>query len=281
MDVNERQIPGAYPDPPPLHPPSIRILNTPAVWSCQTEKWPVHFWDILPEPPIPAVQIPMVYLMVTNPLTTAMNLFGLFENYLSHPSHDLDLVIDPSDLSKLHAHAPPPPSPEPNEVNHGPPWLFSNMSVWRLMQWVNTGSRSKSEGKVNWLVNNVLSAPDFQTEDLQNFSTHQENGCLDAANKANPLGDNFQVTLVTIEVPTGDLCDSETSCSYSVSGLHYQKLLSIIKAAFLHPLSSHFHLTPFLLMHNSPTTGVEQQVYGELYNSDALKCYLVSRDRRG
>ena len=270
MDVDERQIPGAYPDPPPLHPPSIRIPNTPAVQSHQTEKRPVHFRDVLPEPPIPAPQIPMVYLMVTNPLTTAMNSFGLFRNYLFHPSHDPDSVVDPSNLSNLRAHAPPPPSPEPNEANHGPPWPFSNMSVWRLMQWVNTGSRLKSEGEVNRLVNNVLSAPDFRTEDLQNFSTHRENGCLDAANKANPLGDNFQVASVTIEVPTGDLCDSETSRSYSVPGLHYRKLLSVIKAAFSDPLSSHFHLTPFSLMHKSPTTGVEQRVYGELYNSDAF-----------
>ena len=154
--------------------------------------------------------------------------------------------------------------------HHEPPWPFYNMSVWRLMQWMNTGSRLKSEGEVNRLVNTVLSAPDFRTEDLQSFSAHRENGHLDAANKASSLGDDFQVASVTIEVPTGESSDSETSRPYSVPGLHYRKLLNVIKAAFRDPLSSHFHLTPFSLMHKSLITGVEQRVYGELYNSDAF-----------
>ena len=108
------------------------------------------------------------------------------------------------------------------------------------------------------MVNSILSAPDFRTEDLQDFNAHWENGHLDAANKANPLGDNFQVASVTIEVPTGDSCNLEMSRPYLVPGLHYRKLLNVIKAAFSDPLSTHFHLTPFLLMHKSSTTGTEQ-----------------------
>ena len=196
--------------------------------------------------------------MVTNPLMTTLNTFGLFRKYLFHPSYDPDSVVDPSDLSNLGIHAPPPPPPESNKSNCEPPWPFYNMSVWRLMQWMNTGSQLKSEGEVNRLVNTVLSAPDFRTKDLQSFSAHWENGRLDAANKASSLGDDFQVALVTIEVPTGESSDSETSRPYSVPGLHYWKLLNVIKAAFRDPLSSHFHLTPFLLMHKSPITGVEQ-----------------------
>jgi len=135
---------------------------------------------------------------------------------------------------------------------------------------MNTGSRSKSEGEVNPLVNSVLNAPDFRTEDLRNFNAHQESGHLDKANRTSLLDDGFKVTSVTIEVPTGESGDSETSRQYSVPGLHYQKLLGVIKAAFLDPLSLHFHLTPFSLMHRSPVTGVEQRVYGELYHSDAF-----------
>ena len=275
MDVDEGWIPGAYPDPPLLHPPPTSVPNMPAQTDptarpCQTERRPARFRDILPEPPIPVPQLPVVYLMVTNPLTTALNAFGLFRHYLFHPSHDPDSVVNPSDLSNLGTCAPPPPSSKSNEANPGPPWPFSNMSVWRLMQWMNSRSRSKSEGEVNRLVNNVLSAPDFRTEDLQNFSACRENGHLDTANKASPLGDNFQVASITIQVPTGESCDSESSRSYSVPGLHYQKLLNVIKAAFRNPLSSHFHLTPFSLMHKSPITGAKQRVYGELYNSDAF-----------
>jgi hypothetical protein len=51
------------------------------------------------------------------------------------------------------------------------------------MKWVNTGSRLKSEGEVNRLVDEVINAPDFHAEDLRNFSAHQANGCLDMVDK--------------------------------------------------------------------------------------------------
>jgi len=72
--------------------------------------------------------------MVTDPLTTSLNAFGLVCKYLFHPTYDPDLVVDPSDLSNLGTRAPPPPSPESNETNRKPPWPFANMSIWRLMQ---------------------------------------------------------------------------------------------------------------------------------------------------
>ena len=280
MDTDETPMPGAFPDPSSLQPllTSTPTQDTPVpidptVRPHRTEKRPARFRDILPEPPVPAPpkpRLPTVYLMVTNPLTTALNTFGLFRNYLFHPSYDPDLVVDPSDLSNLGTRAPPPLPPKSNETDREPPWPFSNMSIWRLMQWMNTGSRSKSEGEVNRLVNGVLNAPDFCTEDLRNFNAHRENGRLDKADRTSPLDDGFQVASVTIEVPTGEPSDSETSRQYSVPGLHYRKLLGVIRAAFLDPLSLHFHLTPFSLMHRSPVTGVEQRVYGELYHSDAF-----------
>lgn len=278
MDVDETQMPGAYrdthpPPPPPIDTPNIPIPIDPVVQPRRTRKQPARFRDILPEPPTPAPpkpQLPTVYLMVTNPLTTALNAFGLFRKYLFHPSHDPDSVIDPGNLSNFGTRTPHTPVPGPNTADREPPWPFRNMSIWRLMRWMNTGSRFKSEGEVDRLVHGVLNAPDFCAEDLQKFSAHRENGHLDVANKTNPLDDGFQVASVTIEVPTGEPSNSETSRPYSVPGLHYRKLLNIIKAAFQDPLSRHFHFTPFSLIHRSPITGVEQRVYGELYHSDAF-----------
>ena len=268
-------IPGAFPVTPPVPrsptPTTLQPVGT-TTQPRRTRRQPAHFRDVLPEPPVPASQprLPTVYLMVTNPLTTALNTFGLFRSYLFHPSHDPDSVVDPGDLSNFGARPPPPPSPEQDKTGQEPPWPFSNMSTWRLMRWLNTGSRSKSEAEVNRLVHDVINAPDFQADDLQGFSAHRENGCLDAANKASLLGDGFRVASITIEVPTGKSSDSETSRPYSVPGLRYRKLLNVIKTAFQDPLSSYFHLTPFSLMHRSPVTGVEQRVYGELYQSDAF-----------
>ena len=112
----------------------------------------------------------------------------------------------------------------------------------------------------------MQSGPD---KDLHNFNTHRENSRLDVADKASPLEDNFQVTSITIEVPTGQPDNPSTPTrTYSVPGLHYRKLLNVIKAAFQDPLSRQFHFTPFSLMHRSPITHEEQRVYGELYHSD-------------
>ena len=206
--------------------------------------------------------------MVTNPLTTVSNSFGLFWQYLFHPLYDPNAFVNLSDLSNLTTHTPPSPAPKPKVTDRDPPWPFSSTSAWRLMRWMNTGSSSKSEGEVNHLVKDVINAPDFQAEDLRNLNTHHENRCLDTANKATPFDDDFQAASITIKVPVGESDNQPASCEYSVPGLHYRKLLNVIKAAFQDPLSRQFHFTPFTLMHRSSITNEEQRVYGELYNSD-------------
>ena len=160
----------------------------------------------------------MVYLMVTNPLTTTRNTFGVFRKYLFHLSYDPDSVVDPGDLSNLGPRTPP---IEPNSTAHEPPWPFSSMSVWQLVKWMNTSSRSKSEGEVNRLVNDVLKSPDFCVDDIQSFNAHRANTCLDTSKKKNPLDDDFQVTSVTIEVPTGEQTESGEYRPFSVPGLRY------------------------------------------------------------
>ena len=273
MDLDEVQIPGAYPnDPSPIWPPPVTEPGQPepTILPRRARRRPAHFQDILPETPVPAPpkpRLPTVYLMVTNPLTTARNTFGVFRKYLFHPSYDPDSVVDPGELSNLGPRTLP---IESNPTEYEPPWPFTNMSVWRLMKWVNTGSRSKSEGEVNRLVNEVLKSPDFHVEDIDNFNAHRANGHLDTSKKKNPLDDDFQVTSVTIEVPTGERTDSGGYRPFSVPGLHYRNLLSVIEAAFRAPLARHFHFTPSFLMHRSPVTGTEQRLYSELYHSDAF-----------
>ena len=243
----------------------------PTIPSRQTRQAPARFRDILPEPPAPAPtsppQLPRVCLMVTNPLETIVNSFGLFRQYLFHPSYDPDALVDPGDLLNISTSTAPPAPPRSEEADRSPPWPFSNMSIWRLMDWMNSRSKSKSESEVNRLVNSVLNAPNFHAKDLCNLNVRCENARLDAADRTSPLENSFQVADITIKVPTGQLDDLSTHHTYSVPGLHYRKLLNVIKAAFQEPLSHQFHLTPFLLMHRSPITNKEQQVYGELYNS--------------
>ena len=155
-------MPGAYHEGSPSDQPPTSMTDVVAEPTVRpwTQRAPARFQDILPEPPraIPAsLRLPAVYLLVTNPLKTALNSFGLFCQYLFHPSHNPDATVDPSDLSNLTTQtlSPPPPS-RSEDASHDPPWPFANISIWRMMQWLNTGSSSKSEGEVNRLVDDVL-----------------------------------------------------------------------------------------------------------------------------
>ncbi|KAG5635206.1 hypothetical protein H0H81_012056 [Sphagnurus paluster] len=57
---------------------------------------------------------------------------------------------------------------------------------------------------------------------------------------------------------------------FTVPGLLYQKITSVIEAAFHDPLAHHLHLSPFKLFHHSPTTRKEEHVMGEVYTLDAF-----------
>ena len=129
-------IPGMYPEGLLSNPPStgatdLALTSTaPTVHLRRTRRAPARFRDILPEPlqailaSIPQPQLPAVYLIVTNPLKTALNSFGLFHQYLFHPSHDPDALINPSNLSNHASPIPPSPSSRSKEETHNPPWLF-------------------------------------------------------------------------------------------------------------------------------------------------------------
>ena len=273
-------MPGTYPEEPGAT-DAATVPVEPVVRPRQTRRAPARFRDALPEPlreVIPASttssatqrKLPAVFLIVTDPLKIALNSFGLFRRYSFRPSHDPDAFVNPSDLSNLVTYTPPPPPPPSTsrEMNREPPWPFANMSIWRLMRWMNTGGNSKSEEEINRLADDVLNASDFRAKDLHNFDVRRENSRIDSADKTTPLEDNFQVTSVAIEIPSGKPTDPKSIRTYEVPGLHYRKLLNVIKATFENPLSKHFHFTPFTLGHRSPTADNEQRVYGELYNSD-------------
>lgn len=55
---------------------------------------------------------------------------------------------------------------------------------------------------------------------------------------------------------------------FTVPGLMYRPITSVISAAFSEPIAKLFHLTPFKRVWN-PTTGPSQRLYDELYSSDA------------
>jgi hypothetical protein len=89
-------------------------------------------------------------------MRTACNRFGIFREYPHRPSYDPDHLVQPEDLANVSVC---PPDVEVMDLESWeqppPPWPFANMSIYRLMNWANTGSNSKSEGEVTRLVDEV------------------------------------------------------------------------------------------------------------------------------
>ena len=229
--------------------------------------------DTLPEPPCPAVQLddagaptprmlPRIKLIVRDTLKTIQNSFGIWREYWHRPSYDPDAFVSVADLAQPH-----PSSQSFDSPDLLPDRGYRNKSVSLLMNWQNDGDTTKSDGSINKLVKEVLLNPDFQLSDLKGFSARRENRIADKADAKSTLLTTFSEACVDIEVPSGN--KNLPSSKFSVTGLHYRSLLSILLSAFADPLAAMFHLSPYKMFHRSPT-GAEQRVYSEVYDSDAF-----------
>ena len=257
---------------PPLQspPPQFTEAGRPK----RNYRLPARFEDVNPEPlrPLdeedeqPTAVLPRVRLIVRNRLRTATNSFGLLREYLYRPSFDPDSFVSNKDLHQAGGPSPvpmPPPSPTP---------VHRNESVEMLMNWKDSGAPTKSDTEVNRLVKDVLLDPEFKLEDLQGFSVARENQQSDAAEKKSPFLDSFHTADINVEIPSG--VKGVPPGTFSVPGLLYRKLTTVIQATFSSPLASHFHFSPFKLFHRSPS-GEEARVFSEIYNSDV---YIEEHD---
>ncbi|KII82682.1 hypothetical protein PLICRDRAFT_64693, partial [Plicaturopsis crispa FD-325 SS-3] len=79
------------------------------------------------------------------------------------------------------------------------------MTIYRLMQWFNSGSSLKSAGEVTRLAAEVLTAEDFDPSELKGFNAQRENKRFDSAQSPQadgPPGDGWIRDNVVIDVPT-------------------------------------------------------------------------------
>ena len=270
-------------DQPPQIPQGRTALTTATGRPNRNRRLPARYRDEVPQsvPPVivsppdpdpePTSQLPRVFLIVRDGLKTIFGAFGLWRNYTHRPSYDPDLIVPDDDLAKpLPNHT----SDCPGPAHPGPPWPYKNMSVYHFMTWLNTGSKSKSEGEAQRLVDKVLQAEDFNPSDLHGLNIRRENKLLDLLEKTLPLLDGFKKASVSIEVPSGDRNIRPTK--FTIPGLHYRTLTSVIQSAFQHPLAHHYHFSPFKLFHKSPGSSESERVYSEVYNSDA---FIEEHDR--
>ncbi|KIK92915.1 hypothetical protein PAXRUDRAFT_790802 [Paxillus rubicundulus Ve08.2h10] len=220
-----------------------------------------------------------VILRVRGSFRTGVDYFGMCRHYLYSPSFEPDSFVPSAQLARacpiLQKRAHPISQPR----CPSPPFPFPNMTIYRLMQWMNTGSKHKSEGEITKLVNNVLLADDFDTKDLQGFASSKYHGLLDKAGteEGNQEGsveevlfpDNWKVRSVEIEVPTRTKAVTGSSNTFLIPGFHYRSLVEVIRSAFSDVQAKAFHLWPFEQIWNDPITGASQRVFGELYTSDS------------
>ncbi|KAG6913900.1 hypothetical protein DXG01_003626 [Tephrocybe rancida] len=241
---------------------------------------PARYRDTLPEPvpitepePQPEPEhtpvLRRVRLIVRDRLVTTMNVFGLWRDYPHRPTHVPDALVPLEELASTPLSFKQ--APQVSLFAQSPPWPFANMSIYRFMTWLNSGSNAKSSEEANRLVEDVIKAPDFSVEDLSSFNAHRESARMDNAiadSDSSPYLQQFSSASVNIDIPSGKKDVPPTP--FSVPGLLYRKITSVIEAAFHDDLAHHLHLSPFRLFHRSQDTGKEERVYGEIFTSDAF-----------
>jgi hypothetical protein len=241
---------------------------------------PARYQDLLPQPLLPMIDpqptssssvIPRVFIHVFDSFWTQFNKFGIVHAYRHCPSHDPDSFLNVDELSR--SCEPIVPNPAEGCRDYSPPWPWSNMSIWHLMTWKETGSNLKSNSEVTWLVHDVLQALDFDIQDLSLFNTSRHTSQIDATQKVIPPDvvfgiDGWKHTMVEISVPTKEKKKEGNGRTFSVDGLQYRPILNVVRAVFAEASSKSFHLMPFKKIWKSPITGHQQRVYDELYVSD-------------
>lgn len=163
---------------PPLPPCTVETNQTGR--PSQARRLPAWFHDVLPEPPLPITAedstsvesanstpqniLPRVILHVFDTICMSFNHFGIARLYRHRPSYDPDAFMSIDQLSNSHDDEALTSIPSPHTPPM-PPWPWKNMSIWRIMTWMMTGSRQKSEAEVTQLAN-MLQADDFDSHDL-------------------------------------------------------------------------------------------------------------------
>ena len=97
---------------------------------------------------VPQSTLPCVILHIFDTIRTSFNQFGIVRDYCHRPSHDPDSFMSVDQLSKSPDGEAPAPIPSAPYILPLPPWPWKNMSIWRIMTWMITRSKQKSEAEV-------------------------------------------------------------------------------------------------------------------------------------
>ncbi|KAG2154316.1 uncharacterized protein EDB93DRAFT_1081635 [Suillus bovinus] len=217
-------------------------------------------------------RIQRVLLTLHNSLQTAFTAIGLGRKYPRRPSFEPDKFIPSSLLATMCptiANEHNTQELDPSHGVSGPPYPFANMTIYRLIMWMNSGSHHKSEAEVSCLVKDVVQAEDFNPKDLDGFSVRRSLCALDDNGGKGTITfpDDWRETDITIEIPVRSKEDS--SRSFTIPGFHYRPLVAVIRSVFADIQASAYHQFPFQRVWKYPLDGHQECVFDELYTSDS------------
>lgn len=244
--------------PEPSPPPSPVLSPTPSR--------PVSPMAIDPPPPDPVI------------FETTPNQFGFFRRFTQWPSvgPEMDVTID--DLidaptftnTSNRGYRSPDDSFDPSESSN-PFAPYLNATVYRLMNWFyQTGAKTLND--LDSLVHDVILAPDFSSDHLDDFSASSEVKRLDD-NPACPAPDGWKESSVKIRLPQtrAKYASEDDAPEVEIPGILHRDLLQSIVSAFQEPSFEAFHLKEFTQFWKpSPDEPVEE-VFGEVYTSEAFR----------
>ncbi len=247
------------------------------------------------------------------PIDTPPNRFGIFRCYTHLPSHDPEEGLSVDDFTDIRTRIASHPSPSRRASHPLRPFgarvldavkkkydnsiaPFLNITVFRLMHWLYSGSPLKSTAELNRLVHDVFLAEDYEREHITNFNADRENERLDgfaATTGAFAAEDGWKRGTVEIPMPKEGVshASEEAAPRLSVSDVYFRPFLEVIKAAYQDPIAHRFHWFPYQLLRKlstpdpelprspapppadasgSPTPPDIERIHTDLYNSDAM-----------
>jgi len=154
---------------------------------------------------------------------------------------------------------------------------FRNASIYRLMTWFYSSSNTKSMSELNSLVNDVLLAPDFNSDEFVGFNASKEHQVMDSYQESSAEGPStsfaFDDTWIKGTVELSLPCDgikhqSEADAPKFSVEVYYRKLLDVIKAALSEPAAEKFHIFPFKEFWQPGPGEPEERIYSETYTGD-------------
>ena len=149
--------------------------------------------------------------------------------------------------------------------------------------WVYESRNSLSNKRVDSLVQNVITHPEFVPADLEGFRAADAFKVLDTwsetAQGALPPSNSWIHASVPLKLPPagkGNHPGESFASIYDVKGLLYRRPLEVIKDAFSEASAADFHQSPFEEYWKPSPESPPERIYSELYNTDAF----IEEDRK-